>query len=99
MRLPGATETMKLDHAEIRRLVERLGDLQRRVGAGEPSLRDSDELRLVLYGLYTLVMLHLRKEEESYLPLLDASLDEESARAMFERMHRAAAESRHRGAG
>jgi hypothetical protein len=43
----------------------------------------------VSYGLYVIVMNHFTKEEEVYLPLLDARLTEQEAAAMFEAMDRA----------
>jgi hypothetical protein len=36
------------------------------------------------------VTVHFAKEEEVYLPLLDAKLDEASARVMFDAMEQAA---------
>ncbi len=51
-------------------------------------------LRRVLYGLYTLVKLHFAKEEEIYLPLLDAHLTPDEARSMFEKMEEAANEAK-----
>jgi hypothetical protein len=50
----------------------------------------------VLYGLYALVTLHFAKEEELYLPLLDARLSPEAARGMFEAMEEAAKQARDR---
>jgi hypothetical protein len=43
-----------------------------------------------LYGLYALVKVHFAKEEEVYLPLLDARLTTGEAHAMFEAMEAAA---------
>jgi hemerythrin-like domain-containing protein len=48
----------------------------------------------LLYGLYTLVRVHFTKEEEVYLPLLDRSLSDDEAKAMFESMEAAAATAR-----
>jgi len=36
-------------------------------------------LRRVLYGLYAVVTVHFAKEEEVYLPILDARLTREEA--------------------
>jgi hypothetical protein len=44
----------------------------------------------VLYGLYALVKVHFAKEEEVYLPLLDARLQPREAREMFAGMEEAA---------
>ena len=43
-------------------------------------------LRRVLYGLYALVKVHFAKEEEVYLPLLDARLLPDEAGALFAAM-------------
>jgi iron-sulfur cluster repair protein YtfE (RIC family) len=51
----------------------------------------ANELKLVLYGLHTLVKVHFNKEEEIYLPLLDKSLTAEEAGEMFRKMEEAAA--------
>jgi iron-sulfur cluster repair protein YtfE (RIC family) len=85
-----ATQTMSRDHVEVVGLTGELGQL--RQVAGTPILDEKrrNELRRVLYGLYTLVKLHFAKEEEVYLPLLDEKLDEAEARAMFEAMEEAA---------
>lgn len=93
----GATDTMKLDHAEVRRLTERLADLRDRLSTGELAQDEASELKMVLYGLYVLVNLHLQKEEEAYLPALDARLTPEQAAGMFARLH-AAAEAARSGA-
>ena len=46
--------------------------------------RDSGEaLRRVLYGLSAIITVHFAKEEEIYLPILDARLAPEEAHRMF----------------
>jgi hemerythrin-like domain-containing protein len=87
MGAPKATATMSRDHEEVRRLTTELGGLLTEGAVSEAAARD---LRRVLYGLYALVKLHFHKEEDVYLPLLDASLTEREARAMFESMEAAA---------
>jgi len=52
-----------------------------------------------LYGLYTLVKVHFAKEEEVYLPILDARLGPEAAREMFEAMEAAAHEAKQQQRG
>lgn len=89
---PDATRTMALDHAEIRRLTGRLGELRQALTAG--ALEDEGELRMVLYGLYVLIRLHLDKEEQAYLPLLEDRLKAEEAAEMFHRMEAAAARAK-----
>jgi len=86
----GATATMSRDHVEIARLVERLGELRSVLREGTATPAVSRDLLRVLYGLHTLVLLHFAKEEECYLPLLDAGLDPASADGLFRRMSEAA---------
>jgi hypothetical protein len=58
------------------------------------------ELRRVLYGLFALVELHFAKEEEVYLPILDANLTAEQAADLFHKMEAAAGHAqRHVHAG
>jgi hypothetical protein len=53
-------------------------------------VKQANDLRRVLYGLYGIVKLHFAKEEEVYLPLLDTRLTPEEAQAMFTAMETAA---------
>ncbi len=89
-----ATATMSLDHAEIRRLAQELASLRAEVGIGALTTGRAKALRRVLYGLYGLVALHFLKEEEVYLPLLDARLSPTEAEEMFRQMEAAAARAR-----
>jgi hypothetical protein len=56
------------------------------------------DLRRVLYGLYALVAVHFAKEEEVYLPLLDARLTTEEVAALFRDMETAAGEAKRQAA-
>ena len=89
MGAPEATATMSRDHVEVHRLTEALEAVRARRGAGESGDELDNELRRVLYGLHALVRLHFAKEEEVYVPLLEARLSEPEALSMFEAMHRA----------
>lgn len=89
-----ATKTMSRDHVEVGKLTDELGRLRGEVSGAIPSEATKNELRRVLYGLYTLVQVHFAKEEEVYLPLLDERLDETSAAEMFEAMEKAASEAK-----
>lgn len=93
MGAPGATRTMRRDHVEVVAFTE---DVQRaRDGLGEPVLPGQRrELEQLLYGLYAVVRLHFAKEEEVYLPLLDAHLTAEAAAALFRDMETAAGEAK-----
>lgn len=92
---PGSTATMSRDHVEVLRLVAELGDL--RDGLEEHRL-DATAVRAVqhvLYGLYAVLRLHFAKEEEIYLPLLDAVLSPDEATELFAAMHAAAHATAH----
>jgi len=91
---PYGTKTMSRDHVEVERLTQELGMLRAQVSATEIGAGKANELKRVLYGLYTLVKVHFAKEEEVYLPLLDANLSAEDAREMFEAMEAAAGEAK-----
>jgi iron-sulfur cluster repair protein YtfE (RIC family) len=92
---PDATKTMSRDHVEVGRYIEELSTL--RAGLTVPTLTDAHvkDLRRVLYGVYALVHVHFAKEEEVYLPILDAWLTPESAQEMFEAMEAAAHAAKH----
>ncbi len=90
MGAPGATATMRRDHVEVSRLTAQLGALRQEATAGALSEAQAEEARRLLYGLYALVQVHFAKEEEIYLPLLDAHLSDAEARQMFAAMEAAA---------
>ncbi|HWL35551.1 MAG TPA: hemerythrin domain-containing protein [Frankiaceae bacterium] len=91
---PGATATMTRDHVEVGRLVEELTAERDALagGAGPDRVRAVQRL---LYGLYAVLRLHFAKEEEVYLPLLDAALTPAEASAMFAEMNVAAHAAAH----
>ena len=86
----GATKTMSRDHVEVKALTGQLRGLRDQVRASEPSPAQIKDLRRVLYGLSALVKVHFAKEEEVYLPILDARLTPDEARSLFEKMEQAA---------
>ena len=77
-----ATATMSRDHLEIARLVAQLRHLSERFRQ-QPTKRLRRDVRRLLYELAAIVSLHLDKEEEIYLPLLDTYLTEEAADRLF----------------
>jgi hemerythrin-like domain-containing protein len=81
-----STETMVRDHIEIKRLTDELGTLRFHPSQLSITSIQAAALRRVLYGLYAVIKLHLAKEEEIYLPLLDSKLTAEDAKSMFESM-------------
>ena len=94
MGAPEATATMSRDHVEVGRLTEELGLLRSHLVGASVSEPQAKALRRVLYGLYAVVTVHFAKEEEVYLPLLDARLTAEEASRMFEAMERATQEAK-----
>lgn len=96
MGAPEATATMRRDHVEVGRLVEELAALKAQLAVQSPDQALIKGLRRVLYGLYTLVKVHFMKEEEVFLPLLDARLAPADAQRMFKEMEAAAREAKAR---
>src|SRR6266571_6030770 len=94
LRTVEATDTMSRDHLEVIRLTEELEALRLHLFYAPLSESDEKALRRVLYGLYAIIKLHLAKEEEMYLPLLDARLTPGEAQEMFEAMETAAKEAK-----
>lgn len=84
-----ATATMVADHVRLRGMTVELDGLRRRLATGKPLPPDDvTALRRILYGLHALVTVHLMKEEEVYLPILDEYLSPEQARTMYAEMQR-----------
>ena len=90
MGAPEATGTMSRDHVEVERLIDELGQIRSNASGSTLTTVQIKDLRRVLYGLYTLVKVHFAKEEEVYLPILDARLTPEEAHRLFEDMEHAA---------
>lgn len=90
MGAPGATATMRRDHVEIARMTEALRFLEIRL-RNNPTRDTIEALRRLLYGLHAVVMLHLAKEEELYLPLLDRQLAPDAAEQLVRGMDEKAA--------
>lgn len=72
---PDAMVPMVHDHREIVARVERLARVD---------VADLDALQELLYGLYALISVHFRKEEDIHLPAFDAAPD--VAERVLERM-------------
>lgn len=94
-----ATATMSRDHAEVVRLAEELAALRGEIAAAALTTGRARSLRRVLYSLHAVLRLHFAKEEEVYLPLLDAALTPEAAQSVFQQMEEAAARARSRTGG
>jgi heavy metal translocating P-type ATPase len=65
------TAPMSRAHAEISRLIARLGTVIEHLGGRAPTGDEVRELRRLLYGLYAVLELHFAQEDESYLSLAD----------------------------
>ena len=94
MGAPEATATMSRDHIEIDRLTQELGSLRSHLESASVAVSQEQALRRVLYSLFAVVTVHFAKEEEVYLPILDARLTADEAHQLFEAMERAAQEAR-----
>jgi len=81
-----ATETMSRDHLEVIRLTEELETLRMHLFYTSMSESDEQALRRVLYGLYAIIKLHLAKEEEIYLHIVEARLPAEEVNGLLEAM-------------
>jgi iron-sulfur cluster repair protein YtfE (RIC family) len=90
MAAPGATATMRADHAEILARIDRLADTAATVADRWPDHAVARDLIHQLVGLSAILLLHFRKEEEVLLPVLDSTLSAGDADALFARMGEAA---------
>jgi hemerythrin-like domain-containing protein len=83
---PLATATMHRDHAEVLGLTHELSRLHERLcDDGDVVLDDraANALRRVLYGLFAVITLHLAKEDEIHLPLLETRATTEQVRGVI----------------
>jgi hemerythrin-like domain-containing protein len=90
MSAPGATATMRADHAEIVARIDRLADAAGTIEQRWPDAALVRDLAHQLVGLSAILQLHFRKEEEVLLPVLDERLGAEDASDLFARMGDAA---------
>lgn len=88
------TATMSRDHFEIERLTQELDLLRSKTTESRLNVEQVNALRSVLYGLHAIVILHFAKEEEVYLPMLDARLKPDEAQVMFAAMEAAAQDAK-----
>lgn len=87
---PQAADTMRRDHVEIARLTNELKALHGTLTEGALAADQARALRRLLYSLYAIISLHLAKEEELYLPLLDERLSPHQAEELMEALKLAA---------
>jgi hypothetical protein len=80
---------MEREHAEIRRLIARLGELAARPATAGPTPGEQVELNRILLKLYSIVKTHLN-EESLYVPILEHNLTPEQAEGLAVAMEHAA---------
>jgi iron-sulfur cluster repair protein YtfE (RIC family) len=86
---PHATDVMTRQHVEIRRLVDRVGQLRDDATTGTtPTLRRN--LQQALDAVHAVLTLHLATEEELYLPLIEAKVTPRRSAELAERFVAAA---------
>jgi iron-sulfur cluster repair protein YtfE (RIC family) len=83
---PSATATMSRDHVEIARLVHELRRHRDEL-LSPVAPAATHEVQRLLYALHAVLSLHVAKEEEIYLPLLERALDPDAAAALLAEMH------------
>jgi hypothetical protein len=81
-------EPLEREHAEIRQLIERLGQMLGSLGTREPASGEAIELNRVAVKLYSMLRVHLR-EESMYVPILERNLSPEQAEAIASAMEHA----------
>lgn len=89
-----ATDTMKRDHAEVMKLAQQLTSLRLHLFTDPLTTEQKQDLRRIIFGLYTVLRLHLRHEEEIILPRVEAAITQEAADQIIASME--AAQLRHR---
>lgn len=86
MAAPGATATMRADHAEILARIDRLARAAAEIDGRWPDAGLARDVAFQLVGLAAILRLHFQKEEEVLLPILDERLDAGAATSLFARM-------------
>jgi hypothetical protein len=82
-------EPLDREHVEIRRLIDRLGELTAATEATDPTPGEAIELNRVLVKLHSILKVHLR-EESLYLPILEHNLTAAQAESIAAAMDHAA---------
>lgn len=82
-------EPLDREHKEIRRLIDRLGEMANQFGTQGPSPAEAVELNRVLVKLYSILRVHLR-EEALYVPVLEHNLSAAEAEVIALAMAHAA---------
>jgi hypothetical protein len=87
---------MSRDRLVVIRLTEELEAFRLHVFYTPVSEADEQALRWILYGLYAIIKLHLTKEEEIYLPILETRLPASEVDGLVEAMEATVAEAKSR---
>jgi hypothetical protein len=82
---------MRREHADLRRLIESMGQYHEMVTAGELGPAEAMGLRRALYRLHAMLRVHLA-EEELYLRVLNRNLTDEEKDALARGIDHAVAE-------
>ncbi len=90
MKAPGATATMAREHIEVNTLTEELAALMNAIPASGPSTAQITDARRLLFGLYALVGSHFAKEEEVFVPALEAAFSQAEVDKLYAGMEAAA---------
>ncbi len=91
---PHATETMGHDHMVISNLTRELNYLRTHISGLSITREQVNGLRRVLYGLHLLIKVHIDKEEEVYIPLLEENLKPEDFTRLMNAIDTAAQEAK-----
>lgn len=88
------TAVVRADHLEIARLARHVLRLRAALAEGAPDRDRATELRAVLYALHSVVLLHLDREDQVCLPVVDARLTPHQATRLVAAMRQATSEAR-----
>ena len=87
-----STKTMSYDIVEIRHLTTELEKFHHVLNRNDDLIVfEANRLRAILYSLHAVVSLHIAKEMEIYLPLLDKQLTQDEVKTLSHRMETALA--------
>lgn len=85
-----STDTMNLDIIEIRHLTSELEAMLNSIERTQKiNVFEANRLRSILYGLHTVLSLHISKEKEVFLPLLEKRLSDVEVQSLHARLHEA----------
>jgi hypothetical protein len=76
---PWASDTMRREHTEIEKLAGELSTFATVAPMDELTIEARRDLRRIVLGLYALLHMHFRHEEEQILPRLEDAITQEAA--------------------